>query len=356
MGEQSETGGTGNPNPPHDLDIPGGQRPRPRNDFVAAVEERASLQNENAASGSGSRRRRKTSRLIPAIVVVLVVAVALALGFFFLGGDDRGSDDTQHADDSATLPDDIGGLDSVEAPDQDMAASDLTGDTQDRADAGADALDQAAPAEPETAADLGETDDADAAAPLSVPPEDTATADGDMDMAPAQDGASGDDADMADESQAEAANDTDLVLLESVSEPGASAETDIVDTTDLVPPEPEQPPASTTQADAGTVSDQAADAVAAAPPLPVRMAGSHSGARVQLASYGSVERAQVGWLEIEPNLKDVLEGHDAMIEEAALDSGTVFRLQVGYFGSAVEARNFCDAVLDRRLDCLVIPN
>jgi hypothetical protein len=189
---------------------------------------------------------------------------------------------------------------------------------------------------------LGETGDADGAA------------DDGMEMTSAQDGASGEDAEIADENQADTANDTNLVLLESVSEPNASAETEIVDTADLVPPEPEQPPAAAIQDE--TAEAASATDTAAAPPLPVTISGSHSGARIQLASYGSEEGAQAGWLKIEPTLREVLDGHEAMIEQAAIDSGTVFRLQVGYFGSAVEARNFCDAVLERRLDCLVIPN
>jgi len=38
-----------------------------------------------------------------------------------------------------------------------------------------------------------------------------------------------------------------------------------------------------------------------------------------------------------------------------VDSGVFYRLQIGYFNSSAEARDFCDAVLARRMDCIVIP-
>jgi hypothetical protein len=139
------------------------------------------------------------------------------------------------------------------------------------------------------------------------------------------------------------------------SEPEITEETvvEIVEPSTTAQVEPEPEPEA--EAVVATVEETTTEQPAQVERLPVRPALSHSGARVQIAAYGSEQRAQEGWLELRPELGDLLGDHVAVIEEADVNAGIFYRLQIGYFDTGFEARNFCDAVLSRRLDCIVIP-
>ena len=89
--------------------------------------------------------------------------------------------------------------------------------------------------------------------------------------------------------------------------------------------------------------------------LPVMSAFSHTGTRVQLADYGTEEQAQDGWLDVKSDLRGVIGDYRPIIEEESLGAGMLYRLQIGYFDSPFAAVNFCNAVMDRKVTCTVIP-
>jgi hypothetical protein len=183
----------------------------------------------------------------------------------------------------------------------------------------------------------------------------------------------------ADTSQAESAAQEEVAAADeaasvqslSESEPAQGAEPEVAESEDVAAIEVDDLQSATTGVEvdetmAASVTeivepDEVAEAGAVDAPapgglLPVRPAGSDSGVRVQLAAYGTEERAQAAWSELRPDLADMLGSHEPMIEEAVLASGTFYRLQIGSFGTSIEARDFCDALLARRLDCLVVPH
>ena len=306
---------------------------------------------------------------------MLVIAAALVLGLIFFDDYGQNPSDTQSADGSAATSA------NVDALDETSGAADITddvsgGEAPDAIDIGTEELEQVAPPDPETALDVGETDTVEAQVESVVTPPETGAADGDAGVALDQDGEPSDDNSAVDEVEADAVSEPDLVLPEA--ELIQSTETETMNAATIVPTEPDPIPPTTADADVaettsaaelaeadsatgstadtGATSDQTADSEIAEAPLPVRVATSHDGIRVQLASYGSEKRAQDGWLELKAAVSDIIGEQEAMIEEAALDSGTFYRLQVGYFNSTVEARDYCNEVFNRQLDCIVIPD
>ncbi len=153
----------------------------------------------------------------------------------------------------------------------------------------------------------------------------------------------------------------DCLILTGGGKSGAPAEADIA--AEALPESSELPSTAADEESADAAEELApstdADQVASVEPmaakLPVVSAGQGGGDRVQLASYGTEERAQTAWSEFETDLADILGSHVPMIEEAVLDSGTFYRLQIASFETTVEARDFCALVLERRLECIVVP-
>lgn len=110
-----------------------------------------------------------------------------------------------------------------------------------------------------------------------------------------------------------------------------------------------------------TVSEEPVDVAEVTDPvepveqLPVMSAYSHSGIRVELADFGTVEQAQDGWRELKSDLGGVVGDHIPVIEEGSAGAGLIYSVQIGYFDSAFAAANFCTAVMDRKVTCTVIP-
>lgn len=88
---------------------------------------------------------------------------------------------------------------------------------------------------------------------------------------------------------------------------------------------------------------------------PATVAAPPKGTRIQLAAYGSEQRANEAWSELQTTHGDLLAGLQPMVESALLDSGTFYRLQAGPFGSTDDAAAFCQQLVERQLDCIVIP-
>ena len=346
MGEQTDIPGAGQQSaPPDELDIPIGRKPRSRNDFVAAVEERAALRGERSSHRAAARAARRRSKLLmPVIIGVLVIAAVLAIIYVVMNIGGQGSGDVEQAAVEPAASEDAGALGVAEAPDQDTETGVIVGEVVlEGQDTGTSETGQ------ETVSDesMSATTQAEE---LSAETESTES---DTSIVLYQDdGTSVGEAveeELIVDDQAAAQTGVDTSAVQS--EPAMTEETvvDIVEPSTTAQVEPEA------EAVVATVEETTTEQPAQVERLPVRPALSHSGPRVQIAAYGSEQRAQEGWLELRPELGDLLGDHVAVIEEADVNAGIFYRLQIGYFDTGFEARNFCDAVLSRRLDCIVIP-
>jgi hypothetical protein len=74
---------------------------------------------------------------------------------------------------------------------------------------------------------------------------------------------------------------------------------------------------------------------------------------VQLAAYGTRERAEKGWSEISRRT-EVLSGVSHRVVEGKVDIGTVYRLQA-VASSRAEAERLCAALKADGLDCQIKP-
>jgi hypothetical protein len=389
MSDKSESGGQPGHSALQDLDIPTGSRPRPKNDFVAAVEQRAALQHGGDPSGRSSRPRRKSGWLLPTVIgglVILIIAMVAGIVFMVSNQDRTPSGGTEVVSELDSTSGDQDGSVGVDSTDQEGSmASDTTDETadttggtdqsatengialefstgQDGSDSSSTASVKSETAETQTSAatepEASQTSDDDSQITISEDDDQT-----EAEILIDQSSVGGTDTETA--AQATTTDETTIASADE-SEQAATANTDetaqeaVAETL----PEPEEVPASTqvddteTQtaaADRTTAEEPEAAAVVPVEQLPVVSVASHQGPRVQLAAYGTADRAQAGWAEIKPQLGGIESGHDVVIEEAILDSGTFYRLQIGYFDTALAARDFCDQVLTLRLDCIIIP-
>ncbi|MEM7120919.1 MAG: SPOR domain-containing protein [Pseudomonadota bacterium] len=118
-------------------------------------------------------------------------------------------------------------------------------------------------------------------------------------------------------------------------------------------------PAATTDAQAAPAAQSSDQVLASSDELiatkSATVAAPPKGTRIQLAAYGSEQRANEAWSELQAAHSDMLADLQPMVESALLDSGTFYRLQAGPFGSTDDATAFCQQLLERQLDCIVIP-
>jgi len=383
-----------------DLDIPVGRKARTQDDFVSAVEQRAALLREEGQPAP-SEPRRSRRWLMAAVVAAGIVVILVVIGFLYVRSeqgphetvagaagslapsDATNTEETAEAVEpdametasagSLAPSDDTGAQDAVEAIEPDAAETASAGSLAPADDTGTeetveavepdvmeavDADNVAATEESvsETADSGTETTEPDAAAATEAV--ETMAAGGTELSVDDQDAAASDTGGVAlDDTQVTDEAESGLTLPDAQPEDVTGVAVEELESTTAVVDVDETmavgvtETAETDQVDeTGAASDTAADTR-----LPVKPAGANSGARVQLAAYGSEERAQTAWTELKPSLVGMLGDHDPMIEEAILDSGTFYRLQIGSFSSSIEALNFCNAVMARQLDCLVVP-
>ncbi len=91
--------------------------------------------------------------------------------------------------------------------------------------------------------------------------------------------------------------------------------------------------------------------VPAASPAAPSPQGAGQGVGVQLAAYGSRERAEQGWADI-ARRSEALKGVPHRVTEGKVDAGTVFRLQA-VASTPAEAEALCAALKREGLDCQV---
>jgi hypothetical protein len=89
-------------------------------------------------------------------------------------------------------------------------------------------------------------------------------------------------------------------------------------------------------------------------PQPQTVAPAAGGPKVQFAAYSSEQNALDAWAFLKGQQADLLGGYQPVIDTAALETGTLYRLQVGPFGSDAEARQLCDTLRSRQVDCIVV--
>ena len=87
---------------------------------------------------------------------------------------------------------------------------------------------------------------------------------------------------------------------------------------------------------------------------PAPSAGTVSGTKIQIASFGSEAKAMEAWNSLQARFRDILGAYQPMIDEAVLSNGTFYRLQVGPFASDAEARSVCDSLKVRQVECFIV--
>jgi cell division septation protein DedD len=99
---------------------------------------------------------------------------------------------------------------------------------------------------------------------------------------------------------------------------------------------------------------------ASAPPpaaqaLPNVSYGALSGSHLlQIGAFRSEAEAQGQWTRLQGKLGDFLDGKSTDVERADLgDKGVYYRLRIGPFGSADEAKTYCAGLKERGTDCLL---
>lgn len=95
--------------------------------------------------------------------------------------------------------------------------------------------------------------------------------------------------------------------------------------------------------------------VAAKPNVTYRSAGALSGTHLlQVGAFRSETEADGQWTRLQGKLGDYLEGKSTDVERADLgDKGVYYRLRIGPFASAEEAKTYCAGLKDRGADCLL---
>ncbi|MFL0357363.1 SPOR domain-containing protein [Erythrobacter sp. GH1-10] len=98
---------------------------------------------------------------------------------------------------------------------------------------------------------------------------------------------------------------------------------------------------------APTASETATGTAASEPPAPPATGGAY----VQLAAYGTRDRAEKGWNDLSRQT-GALSGKRYRVVEAVVGGATVYRLQV-VAGNRSEATQLCQAIKADGLDCAV---
>lgn len=113
-------------------------------------------------------------------------------------------------------------------------------------------------------------------------------------------------------------------------------------------------PAATPAAVAPVAAAAPAAGQAAAPPAPAAVAPPRqAGVQVQLAALASRQGAQTEWQRLSKRLPGLLDGHQPVIEQAAVDGKTMFRLRTGGFADMAAATAFCGHVRAKGAGCSV---
>jgi cell division septation protein DedD len=83
-------------------------------------------------------------------------------------------------------------------------------------------------------------------------------------------------------------------------------------------------------------------------------AAASGGHLVQVGAFKSQEEADGFWTRLQARLGDYVGGKSPDIERADLEAkGVYYRLRLGPFESAADAKNFCEGLKSRGQDCLV---
>lgn len=119
-------------------------------------------------------------------------------------------------------------------------------------------------------------------------------------------------------------------------------------------PAPEIKPAPTPATAPTKASATPADETAK-PTVSFRSGGALTGSHlVQIGAFKSQAEADGQWSMLQGKLGDYLEGKENDVERADLgDKGVYFRLRVGPFASADEAKTYCAGLQERGTDCLI---
>jgi cell division protein FtsN len=128
------------------------------------------------------------------------------------------------------------------------------------------------------------------------------------------------------------------------------------------PTAPSQKPAPTAATPAAATSTTAkpspleTQTPAATVPAPAAALPSVSGGThlVQVGAFKSQAEADGVWTKMQTKLGDYLSGKSPDVEMADLGSkGVFYRLRIGPFGSADEAKTYCEGLKSRGQDCLI---
>jgi SPOR domain len=98
----------------------------------------------------------------------------------------------------------------------------------------------------------------------------------------------------------------------------------------------------------------APEAVPLPRPAPPRPAASEGRVRIQLASVKSATAARRLWSRLQQQEPDILGPLRPRVERAALERGTVYRVQAGPLVDRKAAQRICAALERRKLDCMVV--
>ncbi|SDZ77670.1 SPOR domain-containing protein [Rubrimonas cliftonensis] len=120
-------------------------------------------------------------------------------------------------------------------------------------------------------------------------------------------------------------------------------------------PSPRPRPASFDVAGASPAAQAAAMTAPAAPPAAAPADGSADGPMVQLGAYLTGEDARGRWPGIVRRSDGLLAGRGPVVSPVAGATRTLHRLRAGPFASDAEAREMCEALKARGLDCIVPP-
>lgn len=121
----------------------------------------------------------------------------------------------------------------------------------------------------------------------------------------------------------------------------------------------ETPPAAKPQPKPATAPTAASTGTPAAetvkPTVTYRSGGALTGSHlVQIGAFRSQAEADGQWSKLQGKLGDYLDGKSQDVERADLgDKGTFYRLRVGPFASADDAKSYCAGLKERGTDCLI---
>lgn len=131
----------------------------------------------------------------------------------------------------------------------------------------------------------------------------------------------------------------------------AAASPPVITETPKAETKPEPKPATPATPVNAANRTPAAAPVAAAPRGGDALSGSHV---VQIGAFRSQGEADGQWAKLQDKLGAFLDGKSRDVEVADLGAkGTYYRLRVGPFASASEAKTYCASLKERGTDCLI---